>query len=136
MARTPTQGTLLKVSIAASYTTIPNRVTLGVPGINRNEIDVTDLDSTWEEIIVGIPRGQAFDITINWDPGNAVHAYLWTAITTGTLEAFKFTFADTGAADKAFSAYLTSDKLNDISVDGVVQKKITIKPTGAITLTP
>ncbi len=137
MTPTPSNATLLKVSISASFTLIPGRVSMGFPKISAAQIDTTDLDSTWDTIILSsINRSEPFEITINWDPANAVHAYLWTAITTKTLESFKFTFADTGAADKTFSGYVVSDALQDVTVDGVVQKKIGIKPSGTVTLTP
>lgn len=134
MAAVPSNGTLLQVSISASYTTIPQRISLKLPKVMRAQIDTTDLDSTWDTLIVGIQRSEPFDFQVNWDPANSTHHYLWTSQGSGTLEAWRFTMTDTGSATIGFNGYIVTDESQDITVDGLVRKTFTVKPSGAVTL--
>lgn len=136
MAAVPANATLLKVTISASLTTITQRVSLKLPKVTRTAIETTDLDSTWDTIIVGLKRSEPFEFVLNWDPAETTHAYLWTSVTGGVLEVWQFVMADGGAATIGFSGYVLSDESQDIAVDGLVRKTFTVKPTGAITLTP
>lgn len=55
MAKTQALGTLLKVKIGGTYTTVKGLTVVPAPSPTRPEIDVTSLDSTAAEFIGGIP---------------------------------------------------------------------------------
>lgn len=136
MAANATQGTLLQLSISSVFTTIAQRVKVVANEVTRAKIDTTDLDSTWETSIPGIPRGGEIELEINYDPGNATHAALWTSLGAGTVEDWKLILADAGAAAFAFEGWITSFKPGEATVDGLQTASLKIQTTGAVVLTP
>ncbi len=135
MAAVPTNGCNLKLSISSVFTTIPQRVSISIPKISRAAIDTTDLDSTADTVIVGIKRSDPFSFTINWDQANTVHNALFSSLDSGVLESWKYIATDSGASEVAFSGYVVGFESEDIAVDGVQRAKVTVKPSGAVTLT-
>lgn len=55
MAKTVALGSLLKVKIGGTYTTVKGLTVVPAPSPTRPEIDVTSLDSTGAEFLGGIP---------------------------------------------------------------------------------
>lgn len=135
-AAVPANGTVIAVEISSVFTAIAQAVEINIPAEGRAAIETTHLTSTAREYIVGILGSEECQLTLNWDPGDTTHAYLWTALTGGTKEKFKITLVDTGAATIAFDAYVLGDGPEAIGVDGLVKKKFKLRPTGAVTLTP
>ncbi len=136
MASNATQGTLLQLSISAVFTTIAQRVRVKPNEVKREKIETTDLDSTWESSIAGIPRAGELEMEINYDAGAATHAALWASFGTGTVEAWKLILADSGTATFAFSGWIMSFQPGEATVDGLQKATLKIQVTGAVTLTP
>lgn len=138
MATTRGQGTLLKVSIAASYTTISQRTSVTPPKKNRAKIETTDLDSTAETSIPGIMRVGECDMVLNYDPAAATHAYLEASIDAGsqTAESFKLIYSDSGAAEEAFTAWVMELGREEATTDGLMKCAVKLCVTGLNTLTP
>lgn len=57
MPKTLSLGTILRVEsdTPGSYLTVGNLTALGVPGPEKEEVDVTDLDSVAKEFLAGLP---------------------------------------------------------------------------------
>src|SRR5690242_11904655 len=103
MAYTPGSGSLLKVTISASLTTIVQQAKYGPFTKKRARVDVTGLSDTLEVLKPGIKRfdGVAFE---GWyDPADTTHQYLLTSYGSGSVEVWQAVEADAGAATLGFS---------------------------------
>lgn len=132
MAANSSQGTLLKLS----GTTIVQRTTIKPNAMTRAKLETTDLDSTWETSIAGIPRGGELEMEGNYSAGEATHASLWSSFGSGTVESWSLTLTDAGGAVFAFSGYITSLQIGEAKTDGIQKISIKIQITGAVSLTP
>lgn len=114
-----------------TYTDIPEIVSFNGPGGAGNVIDVTDLDSTAMEKIMGLPDEGQLSFDINYIPDNAQHAALRTARANQTRTQFKMTFTDTGATEWTFYGYVTGFSVTG-GVNSPLRASVTIEIDGAI----
>lgn len=130
-------GFLLQQSIASVFTTISKRVEIDMPDMEHKVVEDTDLDSAWVTVVTtALKDGGELNLTINYDPKQATHASLWTSFTTHLLDAYKLKFTNASTVSElAFSAYLTKFKPGTAKVGDMVQGKITLRISGAATLT-
>lgn len=128
------QGTKFAVSADVSppsWSDIPEISTLGGPDGSSPTIDVTDLDSTGREYLVGLKDEGSFALGINYIMTNAVHMTLRAAWANRTKLRFRITWPDTGTTVWEFSGYITGFA-GDAGVDQAVTAQVTIKITGSI----
>lgn len=136
MAYTPGKGTRLKLSIASVFTDVAQCVGITPPSMTMGSTETTHLLSSWREYMANIPDGGEVAVSIEYDPSGATHQQLFTSFTTGITEAWKVVFADAGNAEVSFSGFITNFEWDETQVDGVVTASITIKITGAVSITP
>ena len=137
MANTPGLDSILQVTISATPTTLGQLVSFSGPtGSNRAKIDTSGLTTAQETSIAGLPRWGTVSFVVNLDHSDATHAFLYASFLTTTIESWKITYADAGAATVAFSGYLTALDAGDATVDGIVTLSGTVQVTGALTITP
>ncbi len=136
MAYTPGKGTELKLSIASVFTALAAVVNVTPPSMEMGTVETTHLASTWREFLSTIPDGGEVAFTIEYDPGATTHASLWTAFQGGALEGWQVVFNDAGDAVVAFSGILTKFNFDEVAVDNVVTASLTVKISGAVTITP
>src|SRR6185436_15217948 len=128
------QGTKFAVSAAGSppsFSNIPEIKTLGGPDGSAPTIDVTDLDSTAREYVLGLKDEGSFSLGINYIPANVVHAQLRSAWANRTQLQFRVTFTDSGTTVWEFSGYVTGFS-QQAAVDSVIEATVGIKITGSI----
>ena len=128
------QGTKLAVSANASppsYSDIPELRTIGGPDGTAPTIDVTDLDSTAREYVLGLKDEGAFSCGFMYIPANAVHASLRAAWSARTQLRFRLTFTDSGTTVWEFNGFVTGLPTT-IGIDTVVEGSLNIKITGSI----
>lgn len=128
------QGTVFAVSPAGSppvWANIPEIKSLGGPDGSAALIDVTDLNSTAKEFILGLKDEGAFSLGIFYIPSNAVHQQLRTAFSNRTTMQFRITFSDSGTTVWEFSGLVTSFK-GDAAVDTPINATVGIKISGSI----
>ena len=130
------QGTLLQVSISSVFTTIAERTKVKPPPMERGKIVRTNLDSTWQQSVAGLPDGGEVELTCHYDPAATTHAYLWTSFQAGSDEAWKAILTDSGAAEVAFTGWIKKFEPGEAVTDNLVELAITICVTGAVTITP
>lgn len=138
-AATPGDGSLLKVSISASFTTIAKQIKFGPVNQKRGKIEYTGLADTAEVFVAAtIKRFDEIAFSGYWDPADTSHAYLQTSMSGGLTEAWKITYADTGACDITFSGFLTSLEYGEVTIDGLVPVSGSIQITAGsgFTVTP
>jgi predicted secreted protein len=127
------QGTKIRVSADGSppsFSDIPEVRTIGGPDGSAPTIDVTDLDSTAREYILGLKDEGQIQLGFMYRPANSVHQTLRNAFSNRTLMQFQIDFTD-DATRWEFDGYVTGFPIS-AAVDTVVEGTITIKITGAI----
>lgn len=135
MANTPGLGSLLKVSISTVFTTVARQVRHSGPGQTRADIDTTVLTDTTRQFIAGIRNGGEVTMEGYMDYSDSTQVYLDTSFASGTIESWKRIMADSGAAEIAFSGYIKNLEYGSAEIDQLVPISITIKVTGAVTVT-
>lgn len=126
------QGTKFRVAADGSppsFSDIPEIRTIGGPDGSAPTIDVTDLDSTAREYILGLKDEGAFSLGFMYRPANAVHAQLRAAWSARTKLRFQVDFTDNTRWE--FSGFVTGMPTS-LGVDTVVEGTVNIKITGAI----
>lgn len=101
------------------------------PGLARDTIDVTDMDSTerWREFVGGLKDGGEVSLDVSFDPDHADVTNWLADINTDTAGYYQIVFPDT--TSWGFSALMTgfepSDPMED-KMTATVTYKITGKP--------
>lgn len=131
------QGVELKIGTGSpvSYTKISEINSFNGPGGSGQVIDVTDLDSTAIEKIMGLHDEGQLTFEINYIPSDTQHAALRTARAGKTLTPFQLIFTDAGETQWAFNAYVTGFTVSG-GVNSPIKASVTLEITGAITETP
>lgn len=143
MAYTPGKGTKQQLSIASVFTDIAQVVGVGPPKMSKGTSETTDLSMDWKTFIASVKDAGQVTLTIEYDAASATHAALWTAYSEAPtssnnwgVQDWKTIFADAGNAAVAYSGVLTNFEWDDVDIEKVVTAQITIKISGAVTLTP
>lgn len=128
------QQTTLGVSTSGSspitYTDIKEITSFSGLDGSASEIDVTHLQSTAKEFILGLQDFGNFTIEISYDNDDAGQLILRAAKESGNLHYFKLTFSDSTYI--TFSAYVMSMSVGG-GVDGKVESSVTLRITGSVT---
>ena len=117
------------------FTDIPEIREFTGPGGSASVIDVSDLDSTFREKILGLPDEGQLSFTVHYIADNAVHVNLRADRAARTLRNFRITWTDASPAKIwTFAGYVTEFSVSG-GVDDVVLAAVVIEITGAITET-
>lgn len=136
MANTPGKGTVLQITITATPTTIAQGVSITPPQRSNPAIDTTILTDTARQSIGSIVDNGEVSFTGNYDGAATTHQKLETDFAAGTIAAWTLILADAGACTMTFSGHITALNYGPANIDGLVTISITIKVTGALTITP
>lgn len=132
------QGTLLKIGSGSpeTFTTITGVSNLAGPTGSRELIEVTGLDSTGREYLVGLPDYGDITFTLFYAPKNTQHAALFTAFQLAgqTATNFTITFTDSPATIYSFAA-LVQGFPHNFATNSAVEVNLTLKLTGAMSST-
>lgn len=132
MAVAPGKGTTLK-----NGTNLIGQVfDIQLPNPVNPELDTTDLDDAHRSFTGTIADYGEFSFKLNYDSADTQHAALWTAYGAGTSVSWTITLADTGTTTIAFSGHIKQWQWGNATVDNKIELTVTVKLTGAITLTP
>ena len=133
------QGTQIQHGVGSVFTSIEECNDIKIAGISISSIDVTHLTSTAKEFIPGLADNGTVDIMCNFINGtvqNAVRADSNAAL----VSPYKIlinsgTTTTPSVTTIAFSAFVTKYAGPDAKVDGKLDIQITLKVTGALTIT-
>lgn len=138
MAKYPAKGTIIKVAASAT----PTNTLLGVKEIQltggeRKMIDVSNQASanTEESIPHPLREVRGLEVTLFYDPADTQHERIRAAHEAGTLEYQTLVLPDVGAAQFAFSGYITKFTLPTIGLNGALECTYTFMAIGAETFT-
>jgi hypothetical protein len=135
-AANATNGNILSVAIASTQTTIARRTSIKPPPRTRDQIDITDLDSTDDMVLLGIRKTGEAEFTFNIDPNGVTDAYLEASYNSGATEAWVYKLKNSSTSGYAFSGGITSYELSEAKTNGLSQATLKVKPTGITPGTP
>lgn len=95
-----------------------------------SEIDVTNLDSTAKEFLLGLTDAGQFTINIDYDNANAGHIALRAKQVSGASSNFKLTLPNSNVI--TFTGYVKKFSLAG-GVDAVTKTAVDIRVSGAVT---
>ena len=129
----PGKGTLLKLSISSTFTTIGQRVSLEGPSSKLGIRNPTHLDSTYVAKRPTIPDLGQIKGKLWYDPNDAVHgplrAKVYSPPTAPDLWKLIYADGDTTPSYDAFSGYLTEFSVTGMEVEGTLEADFTIELT-------
>lgn len=96
--------------------------------------ETTHQGSSAAEFVAGVLDYGEVSFDVNFDPAGVTHDGLYDDLVAKVKRNFKLVMTDSGAAEYAFSAYITKFELN-APVKGALTASLTLKISGAVTLT-
>jgi len=138
MASFVTEGTVLRRGDGGSpevFTAISQIVSLDPAGASRSLIDVTNLSSAAREYKTALKDGAEISVELQYDPGDAEHTGLKTDLDGGTTRNMQIELQTSPVQTWDFAALVTGWNIG-AAVDNVYPLRVTLKPTGDITITP
>lgn len=128
------QGIVIKYSVGSPtlFAAVGNITGFGGPGGSASVIDVSNLDSTAHEKLMGLPDEGQFTLALNYDPDNTAHIDLRNARKSRTRCEFQVTLTDAVATVLTFAGYVLGFALAG-AVDQQVKASLTIEIDGPVT---
>src|SRR4051812_7748684 len=104
------QGVKLYVSVGSptEWNAIGNVTGIKGPGGAASVIDVTNLDSSAKEKLMGLPDEGQISVELNYDPDNTQHTLLRVSRRSRTRLEFKIQLTDATNTLLTFAAYVLS----------------------------
>ena len=129
------QGVVLRVDddsgSPSTFLAIDNISGISGPSGSASEIDVTDLDSSAREFLMGLPDEGEISLDMFWAPGTQVHDVLFNARKNRTKKNFRLELTDSPTTIYNFFGFVTGLAQNT-AVDEAITAALTIRITGAI----
>ena len=122
----------------SGFTTCTLLLNCTPPSRKRERIDGTSLSDTLATYEGGIEQHSEFTFTQFWEPEDTQHVSIDTLFASGSLPAGKvlwnitYTSAAPGTVDQ-FEGWVSDLEPQTITVNGLVQRNVTIQRTSAIT---
>jgi hypothetical protein len=138
MASFVTEDTVLKRGDGASpeqFSTVPQITSIDPVGFQRSLIDVTNLSSSQREYKLALKDGQEINVELQYDPGEATHTGFRDDNENGTARNIQIVFP-TSPEETWTGAVLVMNWTIGAQIDNVIPLRLTLKPTGAFTITP
>lgn len=128
-----TQGFKLEIGNGSSpivYTEVGEVTSFDGFDGQASEIDVTHLQSTAKEFLMGLQDEGTFSVDVNFLPDDAGQDAMRTAKGTGLIQPFRVTFSDTTTA--TFQGFVLSATVSG-GVDAKVDGSFAIRISGEVT---
>jgi len=137
------QGTIVSCSTtydaaATGYTAISNiQSANGIGSGSASDIDVTDLNSTAKEFLQGIKDEGEISLALKYDYSDAGQTIVQTAVDGSNLIYWDVEIPIAGKSTGLRLSFAGTPKTfsKDLGVDAVVDSSITIKVSGAVSIT-
>ena len=133
------QGTQIMHGVGTVFTAVEECTDIKLGGLTVTSIDVTHLRSLAKEFIPGLSDNTTVDITCNFINGpiqNAVRSDANAALVSPyQILIASGTTATPSVTTIAFNGFVTKYAGPDAKVDGKLEIQMTIKITGALTIT-
>jgi hypothetical protein len=127
-------------TVAAASKTVTGAAKIGEvksfngPGGQASEIDVTTLESTAKEFLMGLQDEGEISMEVNFDPADVGQVFCRNARANQTRNSYRITLPNAAATKLDFLAFCKGFSLAG-GVDDVVKASLTLRVTGAVTYT-
>lgn len=115
-----------------SFTAVGKVVSFQGPGGTANVIDVTSLESTARQKLMGIADEGQFTLEVNLRTDDTQQMGLKNDRTSRTLRNFELILTDVGTTTLSFAGYVLGFSISG-AVDDKISASITIEVDGAVT---
>lgn len=124
-----------RFGIGATPTYVAEVVSITPPGMTRDTVEVTHLesDNAYKEYIGALKDAGEASITVNYIPAVSASDALLTAFNTDGPQDFTILFPS-GTLKLTFKGIVTGYELGDIVADDKMSATFTVKATGAVTI--
>lgn len=124
-----------RFGIGATPTYVAEVVSITPPGMTRDTVDVTHLesDNMFKEYVGALKDAGEASITVNYIPAVAASDALLTAFNTDASQSFTILFPG-GTVKLTFTGIVTGYEIGDVVADDKMSATFTVKATGAVTL--
>lgn len=136
-----TDGTLVQVGSLASppaYATISGVMNVTPPSRTRKSTDVYIMDQVGPVTKTGNLESQELSFDLAYDPGDAAHTGLFTALSAKTTKYWRILFPTSPTAKMIFAGIVSAIEFDAASAEGTdpLKVKVTVKLSADYTLTP
>lgn len=131
-------GTLLKVGNGATvevFTTVAEVKSISGPNLSLEFAEATHMESPngFREYLPTFKDSGDVTLECNFLPANTQHKQLTTDMVARTLRNFKLNWPNTGGTVWSFAAYISGFSPS-ASVGDMLAASVTLRPTGAVTI--
>lgn len=127
-------GTLLQNNSTGSYVTVAEIVNVTPPSQEVPMVDMTDIESTFEESVPGCVLVQGeLQATIKYVPTGTTHKALLSDMLAKNTLGWKVIYADGSSSEWSFSGWIRTFVPSSIQHDNRVEAAFSVKLTSAIT---
>lgn len=129
------KGVLLQRSNGASpdvFETIAEVSSFDGPSRSLPVDDVTSFDSSWVEVLPGVPDGGQISFGLNFIPGHGGQIGLQEDLEAGTLRAYRLVFTDSATSKLEFSGYVTAFSSSGGNPNSKIAASCTIRISGGV----
>ena len=120
-----------------AYSEVPDVVSVSGPDGTSSEIDVTALDDTAKNFLVGLPDSGSISLEMIWggEPSPQTNQNLLRAAwTSQALQSGQVRLSDSPQTKYQFSFYVMGWALSGLEPDGAAKATVTCRITGAVTV--
>lgn len=130
-------GTLVKVDHDGdtSFDTISAIPELTPPGQEREEVDITVLEDTMEQMRAGIDRATTFEFMLRWDPTDTNHAIISTLYGSKAIVNWQIVLPFETPITGAFAGYVSAIRPEKVEKGQPIRCNVTVRRTGPVTWT-
>ena len=114
------------------FVAVGDVVSIAGPGIVKEEIDTTALDSTGKETISGLQDGGEITLELNWNPQDTEHVNLRTDAEGTARKNYRIVWSDASSTQVTFLAEVMEFSLNTEPNDAV-KASVRLKISGTLT---
>jgi len=114
------------------FTTVGDVINVTGPGITKDEIEVTALDSSAKEFIGALDDPGEVSLELNWNPQDAEHVNLRTDAEGNTARNYRIVWSDVSATQVTFNGEVMEFSINTEANDAA-KGSVRVKINGALT---
>lgn len=114
------------------FTAVGDVVSISGPGISKEEIDVTALDSSSKEYIGALDDAGEMTLELNWNPQDTGHVGLRSDAEGSTARGYRVIWADVSSTQLDFQGEAMEFSINTEPNDAV-KASVRIKVNGSLT---
>lgn len=130
------RSTNVQVMTGSAFQQIPQIVSLTLPSIKREELDVTCLESVGTEYGYGIVEASEMSFTTIFDPKIGAHAWLFNQANAATSSYFQFQIDLPNSSRFAFTGSVMSAQGDNVEPKKDQRWTFQVRPSNGVTFAP